>query len=467
MRDTSTQTDCILTAEWVLPISSPPIHRGAVHIVDGRIRWVGPASEPVHDRDAAARSSPERRDLGHAALLPGLVNVHSHLELTVLRGSCEEPDFAAWIRKLTGIKYGCLEREDLLASARWGALEMVRAGVTAVGDTSDQEVALPALLESGLRGISYQEVFGPDDRKWEESLRGLEESLERQLPRVTGRVGVGVSPHTPYTVSRVLYRKVAELAARRGLPLATHIAESRAERQLIAEGRGPFAEAWRERGLPVEGRGLSPVAFLESCGVLEVKPLLIHAIDVDPVDVERIARSGSAVAHCPKSNAKLGHGTAPLAGFLASGIRVGLGTDSMASNNSCDLFEEARFALLARRLRGDPRESGRPGARELLRLMTLGGAEALGLDGETGSLDVGKQADIIGVKLGGVHQLPACEPETTLLFSTGARDVCLSLVGGEVLYENGMCRTVDEDALRTDLAGAARRIRQHMREDTT
>ena len=449
-------TDCILTAQWVLPITSPPVPEGAVEVKGGRIRRVGRAGEIL----LAGGEPLEVIDFGCAALLPGLVNAHSHLELTVLRGLFEDLDFFRWIRRLTEAKYQHLNRSDFQVSSRWGALEALRAGITTLGDASDRGEVFDALLESGQRGIVYQEVFGPHPSEAEASLKALEGAVDSLLARGAPRVKVGVSPHAPYTVSPRLFRDVTELALKRGLPLAIHAAESRWERLLVEEGKGPFAEQLRQRGIPWHAPGVSTVTYLSNLGVLQAKPLLIHAIDVSGEDLEKIRSSGSAVAHCPKSNAKLCHGVAPLVEILSKGIKAGLGTDSVASNNGCDLLEEARFACLLQRARSGASglDLGLLDARALLRLMTLGGAEALGLAGEIGSIDPGKAADLIAVDLSGSHLTPSYDPEVTLVSSATGRDVVWAMVDGRVLFEGGKVRTLDESTLRENLLAAARKL---------
>jgi 5-methylthioadenosine/S-adenosylhomocysteine deaminase len=432
-----------------------------VEVRGGRILRVGRAQEAQAWRSDGAKPA-DRIDLGPAAILPGLVNAHSHLELSLLRGFCEELDFFQWIRKLTDAKYQRLDRADFRASARWGALEALRAGITTLGDAADQGDVLDALLESGQRGIVFQEVFGPDPSAAEASEKDLERALDSCQARATPRVRLGISPHAPYTVSPALFRRITALCLKRGLPMAVHAAESRWERSFVEEGKGPFADYLRQRSIPWRAPGLSTIGYLASLGVLEAKPLLIHAIDVSAEDLDNVQRSGAAIAHCPKSNAKLCHGVAPLCEFLAKGIRTGLGTDSVASNNGCDLLEEARCALLFQRAR--PGAASLPlgllDARALLRLATLGGAEALGLAAEIGSLEPGKSADLIAVDLSGPHLTPCYEPEAAMVFSATGRDVIWVMVEGKPLYRDGKVATLDEASLREELAVSVSKLRK-------
>jgi 5-methylthioadenosine/S-adenosylhomocysteine deaminase len=449
--------DLLLTADWILPVASAPVRDGAVRVRGERIAWVGKRAEAERDR---ATVPPGRRiDLGRAAILPGLVNAHTHLELTVLRGYTEDLEFAPWIRRLTSAKYQKLDPAAYRASARWGALEAIRSGVSTVADGSDSGQVLDILIESGLRGIVYHEVFGPDERELPASMEGLKRALDAMAPRATERVRLGVSPHAPYTVSPALFRAVAGLALERGLPMMVHAAESRSERLLLRDGTGPFADALAARGIAWKAPGLSTIQYLVDLGVLRARPLLVHAVDVDLEDLQEIRRHGAAVAHCPKSNAKLASGIAPLGAFLEHGVKVGLGTDGAVSNNVCDLIEESRFAVLLQRATRAA-EGGGPAleARAALRLMTLGGAEALGMDGDIGSLEPGKLADVAAVDLSGAHVAPVHDPEAAVVFAASGRDVVLTMVGGRILHRRGGAEQPDEEMLRRDLEIAARKL---------
>src|SRR5258708_7365129 len=337
----------IYSARWVLPIISPAIEEGAVAIDGSKIVATGPRAAVV-SRFPGARVS----DFGQAAILPGLVNAHSHLELTVMRGflESEEHDFAAWLRKLTTARMA-MTAEDLLVSATCGAIEAVRAGVTCFGDSSSAATyALKALQAVGLRGIVYQESFGPDPKLADENLAKLREQIAELRTIEDELVRVGVSPHAPYTVSAPQLELISRLAIDEKLPLMMHAAESQAEKSFMLEGLGRFAEGLKARGIGWQAPGISTVAYLARHGILEAKALLAHCINVDDSDLQLIKQSGAGIAHCPKSNAKLGHGRAPFQKFLAHGINVGLGTDSGASKNTVQLLEEARCATLLARL---------------------------------------------------------------------------------------------------------------------
>jgi 5-methylthioadenosine/S-adenosylhomocysteine deaminase len=446
----------LLTARWLLPITAPPLAHGAVIIDRDRIVEVG-AFEALRERHPAA----EIKDFGEAALLPGLINVHSHLELAIYRGRLEMASFPAWIAELVRLKRERLTDEDMLASTRLGCVEAIRHGLTTLADTTETPVVREALLESGLRGIIYQECFGPQAEQAAGSIALLEAKLDEHAQRLEqqnagARVRIGVSPHAPYSVSGELYRRATRLAVDRGLDLAMHVAESPDESEFLRTGTGAFAEALARRGITWMAPGRSTIQYLEDLGVLAAGPLLIHCVTADPEDLDLLARRGARLAHCPKSNAKLGHGLAPFIAAQRNGITVGLGTDSVGSNNTCDLIEEARFGALLQR--AAHRDASLCSAEEMLRLMTIDGARTLRLDHLIGSLEAGKQADLIAIDLDSPHLLTSGDPSTAIVFSASGRDVVFTMVAGRTLYESGQVVVVDEIEIKKSARAAAEKL---------
>jgi len=387
-------------ARWVLPISRPPLENATVVEDGGRIVFVGARGDAPPGQD---------EDLGDVALLPGLVNAHTHLELTVMRGFLEDLDFRSWILRLTRARREVLSPETLVDSAKAGIAEGLLAGVTTYADTNESGAPFHALRAMGVRGISYQEVFGPDPAQCSEALAGLRAKVDAMRPNETALVRAGVSPHAPYSVSDALFEATAAYAQSERLPIAVHIAESEDESSLVQHAFGAWADSHRARGLPVVVRAGSPIRLLERTRVLDARPLLIHCIRADANDVAAIARHDCAVAHCPASNAKLGHGIAPLVELLDAGVRVGVGSDSVASNNRMDLLDEARLAILMQRARLQRHNA--VSAARMLELATLGGARALGLDAEIGTLDVGKSADLAAFPLRHPRSSPLYDPD--------------------------------------------------------
>lgn len=461
----------VYSARWILPISSAPISEGAIAIDGSAIVAVGRRSD-LTERFANVPS----HDLGDAVILPGLVNTHSHLELTAMRGllDAEESNFPAWLKKLTTARLERMTLDDLYVSAAWGACEAARAGVTCLGDASDAAAqSMNALHDVGLRGTVYQESFGPDPRLAAENFEKLRNQIEGLRDKETTLVRAGVSPHAPYTVCAPQLEMIADFATAQKLPLMMHAAESVSEDLLLREGRGPFAEGLASRGIEWHAPGISTVQYLANHGVLGTSPLLAHCINVDEGDLETIKQNGASVAHCPKSNAKLGHGRAPFTKFLEGGVKLGFGSDSVASNNTCDILEEARFATLFARaevsswstnsegMRRPNISADRhlPDAHDALRTATLGGATALGLGRSVGELIVGREADIIAVSLSGVQQVPAYDAVSALVFASSGRDVVLTVVAGREVYREGRVLTVDEQRLRARMTEIAKKLR--------
>jgi cytosine/adenosine deaminase-related metal-dependent hydrolase len=321
---------------------------------------------------------------------------------------------------------------------------------------------IQAMRELGVRGIMYQEVFGPAAAQHDASMAGLEAAIERLQPWTNDLVALGVSPHAPYTVHDDLMIDASAFAVRRGLPVAIHLAESKAEIEFLREGEGPFAAALRARGIDVVRRSHSPVHWLVELGVVVAHPLLIHCVQVDATDIDFIAESGCPVAHCPASNAKLGHGIAPILEMLGKDVVVGLGSDSMASNNMMDLLAEARQAALMQNV-----SAGRPdalGAREALELATIGGARALGLGLRVGSLEAGKDADLAAFPLDVARGTPTFEPETALVYGLAGTTARLVCVAGRELVRDGRLVAGTLDGAVTERVRASARALKAWRE---
>ena len=402
-----------LSADWVVPVEGTPIPDGAVAIEDGAIAAVGTSAELG-----------EGEHFEDAVILPGFVNAHSHLEYATYAGFGDGLDFPTWLGIHIERKRN-LDLVDTEAVARFGALECLRSGITTVADASFSGAAATACAELGLRGIVHVEVFGQDRDDLETRFPEIRARIE---PSLSDTVRLGISPHAPYTCSLDLYRGCAEL----GLPTVTHLAESDAETEWLRDGAGPW-QALSELLVPPIGTTAIRALALE--GLLGPSVLAAHCVQADAEEIELLAAYDVAVAHCPRSNALLGCGIAPLQAMREAGIRVCIATDSPASTPSFDMFDELRVAIFGARAR--ERRPDALSAADALELATLGGARALGLDDELGSLTPGKQADLMVLSLAGSPFVPWEDPVTAAVLGGSPERVVATLVSGKSRYERG------------------------------
>jgi len=386
----------VYTAAHVLPVTAPPLACGAVAVAGGRIVAVGPAARLTREAPPGA----EVVDLGRAALLPGPVNAHCHLELSWMAADPPRgPGFVDWVR-------GMIERRDRFdadaarEAAERGLAQAAARGTAAVGDVANGTWVQPLVARSGLHGVLFHEVLGPlpaeADARLSAAVRAFD-ALRRDpdVAAARGRLDLALAPHAPHTTAEPLLRGIAAHGAPRRAPLSIHVAESAEECAFVAGDGGPFADLLAERGLRAARHaapGLSPVAWLERLGLLGPRLLAVHCVHLAPADGERLRAHGATVVTCPRSNERLGVGRAPVAALCALGVPVALGTDSLASAPDLDPFAE--LAAL-RRLHPelDPAIA--------LRAATLHGAAALGLAARLGSLDPGKLARLVAVPLHG------------------------------------------------------------------
>ena len=392
----------VYRADWVLPISAPPIADGWVAIEGGRIAAVGSGHEP----DAI--------DLGPAAILPGLVNAHTHLELSCLRGAVPPADrFLDWIEAILTARrqWPDPEAPAILHAARAGILEARASGTALMGDISNTLVTVPLLREAAMPARVFYELLGfnaPDPAGLVREARARVERAESGLEDVK----LALAPHAPYSVSPALLTAIREdLDAHPGDVSSVHLGESPEEGEFIERGTGGWRDmlirlnAWTDDWRPP---GVSPVAYLADLGLLDSRVLAVHGVQCGVDDLSRLRGLGTTVVSCPRSNRYVGVGDPPLDGMYAAGVRVAFGTDSLASVGDLNVFAEL---AAARRI------ASRAPAHQLLESATLAGAVALGFGDEFGSIEPGKRAALLGVRLpGGVgdveeYLLSGIEPE--------------------------------------------------------
>jgi len=409
------------TAKYVLAEPGILLRNAAVHVSDpGRITRI----EPWHGPPPNLETRVIHWD--SAIILPGLVNAHTHLELTNVRKPEQKPaSFTAWLSMLLEEKQGWT-RETYLDATRRGTRLALASGTTLLGDISTGGASWEVLKQERLRKVVFEEItaFQPERASERESV------LEQRLAQVASDslLTSGVSPHAPYSVSPELFRKVADLARRRNLRMAIHVAETMPELEFLRAGRGEFRDLLISLGmLPAawQAPACPPVLFLEGLGVLEKPGIMIHCNYLDPESMACILNSGWSVVFCPRSHAYFGHTRHPVRELLDMGINVALGTDSLASNESLSILEEMRFLYRDRKdLKCD----------EIIRMATLNGAVALDFGGVLGRLRRGYWADMTVLRL--PEDVGDRHVESQVL--EGAGECLATIVQGEIIWTNGL-----------------------------
>lgn len=413
----------IIEAQWVLPVEPwTVIEHGAVAIEEGRIADVGPAAE-VRARNPQARV----RALPDAALLPGLVNAHTHAAMTLLRGFADDVALMTWLNdriwpaESRWVDPGFVADGTLLAAA-----EMLTAGVTTFADMYFfPGAAIDACQRAGIRIMSGQVIVDGATAYGS----GADEYLKKAQEIVTAYrdvplVHLSVAPHAPYTVCDATLVRAVELADQWDLPLNIHVHETRDE---IEQSLQQY--------------GLRPLARMDRLGAVNYRLLAAHAVHLTADEISLLAERGSALVHCPASNLKLASGMARLADWLAAGIRVGVGTDGPASNNRLDLLSDLRLASLLAKAVSD--DAAAVPARQALHTATLGGAQALGMADRIGSLTVGKDADFIAINLGAWQSQPLYDVASHLVYATAPGAVSDVWVAGRPRVQDGALVDLD------------------------
>ena len=419
--------DLRLDAKWIVPIEPAGALTGQALIVDaGSVVAIVPVA--VADEEYAARS---HLALPGHALLPGLVNAHTHAAMTLFRGLADDLPLQTWLeREIWPRETRFVAPEFVYDGVRLAAIEMLKGGTTCFNDMYFYpDAAARACLETGIRAmlglvvLDFPTPYASDPDGYLQ--RGL---AIRDAYKHSPTLCFSLAPHAPYTVGDATWEKIVMYARQLDLPIETHIAETAAE---VARS--------------LEQHGVTPLARLHRLGATGPAFIGIHGVHLAPADVDVLATHGGHVVHCPVSNMKLGNGIAPVPMLLARGINVALGTDGAASNNRQDIWSEMRIAaLLAKVGSGDPSVVS---AQQALQMATLGGARALGLEATIGSLVPGKQADIVAVDLTATHTLPCYDPLSHLVHVAGRECVTDVWIGGERIVADGRLVTAEEAAI--------------------
>jgi len=403
----------ILKADYILPITSPLIKKGFILIENSKIKALGKQSEIPSDFTG------QIFEFKSGVILPGFINLHSHIDYTAVRTSDGNLNFFPWLRNLIETTKDWTY-EDFLSSARKGAELSLKAGITCIADTTPTMASLIACKEKGLRGIIYQEVFG-----WDTDEKVILDELEQKLQNAeTGKndiLKIGISPHAPYTVSSYIWKTVINYATKYDYPLHCHLAETLDEKEWFLTGKGQIA-GFRENWPPPR---ISPVRFFAQNALLVPQMICAHCVQVDEDDLKILKDLQIIIGHCPRSNLLLKNGVMPLASVIKQNVSWGIGTDSHASCSTLDLFDEMRAVI---KLHSDVKIK----PFDLIKKVTYEHAGYLGLDSLIGSFEAGKKADLIVVKLPDTRTYHDMSLLCENLLKCSGKDVIFTMVNGNI-----------------------------------
>jgi 5-methylthioadenosine/S-adenosylhomocysteine deaminase len=432
--------DTIIDARWVIPVepSGLVLDRHSIAIGDGQILAIAPTDQ-LH----AGWNGASHVVLPSHALIPGLVNLHTHAAMTLLRGYGDDVTLMDWLRNyIWPVETRFMSPAFVRDGTMLACAEMLRSGITCFNDMYFfPESAAEAAVACGMRaaiGMIVIEMPSPYASDAHDYLaKGL---ATRDALRDEPLLSFCLAPHAPYTVSDATLERVAVYAAELDVPVHTHVHESEDE---IRDS--------------LTHHGVRPLARLERLGLLGPGLIAVHAIHLEPHELALLAQYGSSVAHCPSSNLKLASGIAQVPNMLAHGINIGIGTDGAASNNRLDVLNETRTAaLLAKGSSGDA--STLP-AHQALAMATIGGAKALGLDTRIGSLIAGKSADIAAIDLSAMEVAPCYNPVSDLIYAAGREHVSHVWVNGRMCVRDQTLVELDVRELQTRAVQWRDRIR--------
>jgi 5-methylthioadenosine/S-adenosylhomocysteine deaminase len=398
--------------------------QGDILVADGRIAEIGGTG---HTADTII-------DATDCAVIPGFIQTHIHLCQTLFRGAADDLALIDWLKQRVWPMEASHSVESIAASARLGIAELIKGGTTCAltMETVNHTAEVFKVVEgTGFRATVGKCMMDKGDEVpaalQEQTENSIDESialLEAWHGKADGRIRYCFAPRFAISCTRELLQKVAGLARARGVMVHTHASENRTECELVQEESG-----------------LRNIAYLDSVGLTGRHVALAHCVHLNVDEMETLKSSGTNVVHCPSSNLKLGSGIAPVAKLLEEGISVSLGADGAACNNRLDMFTEMRTAALLQKVLHGPEVLP---ARRVLRMATIDGARALGLDADVGSLERGKKADLVVVRLGRLHTTPATDVVSALVYSSEVEDVETVIIDGRLVMRERKLLTIDE-----------------------
>ncbi|CAG8935582.1 unnamed protein product [Penicillium salamii] len=417
------------------------ITEGAIRVVGDTISDIGKAEKlkMVYPND-------EEFDLSGRIIIPGLISTHMHTAQTLLRGTADDLELVSWLCERIWVLQGNFTADDGYAAARLSIGEMLKSGTTCFlesmfADRYGFDGLCRAVEESGIRGCLGKIVMDiakyAQDDAWamhpglvedrQTSLLGTVEMWEKWNGAANDRIRVWFGARTPGGVSDALYREMTSISKEKGIPVTMHCAEVKADRDFFSSVNH------------------TPMSYCDSVGLLSDTTVLVHMVHLDDSDIKLLSASGTHVAHCPTSNAKLASGICRVPELQQSGVNIGLGTDGAPCNNTCDLLQEMKLAAIIHK--GISQDPTVVPAESVLEMATINGAKALGLDDRIGSLEKGKKADFVAIDVRGIHTQPWFNPVSAIVYTATGRDVDTVVVDGKVVVQNGALLTMNEEEI--------------------
>jgi len=420
----------IYAADVILPVTSEPVKNGAVLVKDGRVVSVGSAEALI-----AKNRDEDVKEFKNALLMPGLVNLHGHLECSSFDFLAKPTPFSQWLDGIINASRK-MQRNDWQDAARVGVQKYIESGITCTADITRTGAGLQAIAEMGMPAVIYFEAVGIDDRNLSDLVVDMLEQLKSAESVAKARnLKVGLSPHSPYTLSSEALKICSEISKEYDLPLSVHLSETKSEVELVKDGTGPLADALSRR-LKLDiikngGSGKLPAEFLDGFGLLTNSLIAAHGVWLSDAEIELMKERGASVAVCPTSNELLKTGDAPVGKFIEHGLRFGIGTDSIASNPEIDLLLEARkLRSLLEKQPGATGGRSLVSPKEIIKMITIDAANLLGYGNELGSIEPGKRADFV---IAGYDD-QATDPYDYLVSNASKSSISYTILDGKVVY---------------------------------
>ena len=411
------------------------IQNGAVAVKNSKIEWIG-TQEEAEGRFIAA----QKLDLNGKVLIPGLINAHGHWAMTLFRGLVDDRPLEAWLQTIWKVEAAFINAENVVTGTEFAMVEMIRSGTTCAADMYwEFEEAFESIRQAGFRlvnGPIFAEIPGFENRQnvnYDSALELLDRYQQDPL------IHLRIQAHSTYTTNQNILEDIARIAQDRHLGFITHASESKGELEIVRQKYGK-----------------TPIEVLDSVGLLGKETLLAHCVHLSDREIERLAETGTSVVHCPSSNLKLSSGIARIADLVQAGVNVAIGTDGPASNNVLDLFHEAQLAALVQKgVTGDPTVLP---AEKVFAMLTIEGAQAVGLADRIGSIETGKLADLAVVNFDAVNLTPCYDIYSHLIYAASAADVSDVMIHGRLVMQDRKLLTLDEAKLKTQIRKIAQNV---------